>query len=546
MSSRGSIRRPPSSWVLWSVLILLILGTPIYTVLFGLLPGPGPNWSHIVNYLLADYVINSFLLVMGTGLLALLWGVPSAWFVSTFNFPGRRFWEWILILPLTIPTYIMAFTYAGIFDYAGPLQSLVRKTTGLNLASYLDIMNITGVMVVMSLALFPYVYVVCRAAFLTRYRSMIEASQVLGASSGRSFFKVVLPVARPALVAGVTLVIMEVLNDYGAVKYFGVPTFTTGIFRTWFSYEDPQGAIYLSSLLLLFVFAAILFERFQRGKARYHSQVPVERPLPRKRARGWRGIIVMSCCAIPAVLGFMLPVAQLIWWSLQSIGSVGFSKIGSMISNSFLLACGAAVLCVLLALLLIFATRVRNYAWLHSAVRLSTMGYAVPGAVIAVGVLIPLLFLDKLWISISSGGHHQTGLLLTGTVFGLLFAYSVRFLAVAFNPIESGFQRIGKSLQEAAVTMGIKPWRILQRINIPLLRGALVSAGLLVFIDVMKELPLTLILRPFNFNTLATRAFELATDELVAAAAIPSLIIIITGVIPIHLLNVLISKQKWT
>ena len=545
MSFTIRLRRPLNIWVLLAVLIVLLLGTPIYTVLFGLLPGPGPNWSHMVKYLLADYVVNSILLVVGTGLLTLLWGVPSAWFVSTLEFRGRRFWEWILILPLSIPTYIMAFTYAGIFDYTGPLQSIIRNSTGLNLASYLDIMNLPGVMVVMSLALFPYVYVICRAAFQTRYRSLIEASQVLGASSSRSFFKVILPVARPALVAGVTLVVMEVLNDYGAVKYFGVPTFTTGIFRSWFSYEDPQGAIYLSSLLLLFVFLAILFEKYQRGGARYDSQVPVERPLPRKKPSGWMSPVVVCSCAIPAVLGFIVPVLQLIWWSIQSFDSIGYSKLGSMVSNSFLLACAAAAFCVGIAVILIFATRLRNSRWLQSAVRLSTMGYAVPGAVIAVGVLIPLLFLDKLWIHLMSGWNIQVGLLLTGTVFGLLFAYSVRFLAVAFNPIESGFQRVGKSLHEVAATLGVKPWRILHRINIPLLRGALLSAGLLVFIDVLKELPLTLILRPFNFNTLATRAFELATDELVAAAAVPSLVIILTGVVPIHLLNILITKQKW-
>ena len=534
-----------SPWVLTALGLVLLLGTPIYTILFGLIPGPGSNWSHMVNYLLADYVGNSLFLVLGTSLLALLWGVPSAWVVSTFEFKGRKIWEWLLILPLSIPTYIMAFTYAGIFDYTGLLQTSLRNFFGLNLAAQLDILNIQGVMVVMSLALFPYVYVICRAAFLTRYRSLIEASQVLGVPWHRTFFKVVLPVCRPALVAGVTLVIMEVLNDYGAVKYFGVSTFTTGIFRSWFSYEDPQGAIYLSSILLLFVFAALLFEKYQRGSARYQSQIPADRPLPKTKPKGFTRIVVLLVCAIPASLGFILPVLQLVWWAVESYGSIGYQNLGTMIANSFLLALAAALICVAIATLLLFATRVRKSSWLTSIVRLSTMGYAIPGAVVAVGVLIPLLFIDKLWLAaVAQWGYSHSGLLLTGTVIGLLFAYAVRFMAVAYNPIESGYTRIGAGLQEAALTLGTKPSRILRLVDLPLLKGALLSAALLVFIDVLKELPLTLILRPFNFNTLATRSFELASDELVAAAAVPSLIVILTGVIPVQLLNQLISRNK--
>ena len=531
--------------MLVALALVLLLGTPIYTILLGLIPGPGPNWWHMVNYLLADYVGNSLLLVIGTSLLALLWGIPSAWAVSTLDFTGRKAWEWLLILPLAIPTYLMAFTYAGIFDFAGPIQTWARNLLGLNLAAQLDILNIWGVMVVMSLALFPYVYVVCRAAFLTRYRSLIEASKVLGVPSHLTFFKIALPVCRPAIVAGVSLVIMEVLNDYGAVKYFGVPTFTTGIFRSWFSYEDPQGAIYLSSLLLLFVFAALLFEKYQRGSARYQSPVPADQPLPKNQAKGATRTFAILACAIPVLFGFVFPVMQLIKWAIESYGSIGYHNLGKMISNSFLLAFAAALICVLIATLLLFATRIRKSKQLNSLVRLSTLGYAIPGAIVAVGVLIPLLFLDKLWLAaLTSWGWSNSGLLLTGTVAGLLFAYAVRFMAVAYNPIESGYARIGNGLQESALTLGVKPSRILGLVDLPLLKGALLGAALLVFIDVLKELPLTLILRPFNFNTLATRSFELASDELVAAAAVPSLIVILTGVIPVQLLNSLISRNK--
>lgn len=531
--------------MLWSVGLMLLLGIPIYTILFGLTGGPGPNWSHLVKYLLGDYLFNSFILVLGTGFMALLWGVPSAWLVSTLEFPGRKVLEWLLILPLTIPTYIMAFTYAGIFDFTGPIQTVLRNTFGWNLAASMDIMNIQGVAMVMSLALFPYVYVISRAAFLTRYRSLIEVSQVMGVPAFRSFFKVVLPVSRPVLVAGVALVIMEVLNDYGAVKYYGVRTFTTGIFRSWFSYEDPQAAIYLSSLLLLFVFGLLILEKLQRGSARYESTVSAERPLSRVRVRGVKAFMAIAACSLPAFLGFVLPFSQLLWWAYRSYGSVGHSKIGAMTGNSFLLASGASVICVLIALILLFATRLRPGRILQAAVKLSTLGYAIPGAVIAIGVMVPFLYLDKKILGIfNSWGWEYSELILTGTIAGLLFAYAVRFLAVAFNPIESGYTALGTNLHEAALSLGAKPGRLLTKVNIPLLKTTLLSAGLLVFIDVLKELPLTLILRPFNFNTLATRAFELASDEMVASAAIPSLVIVLTGIIPIHFLNSLISRQK--
>lgn len=539
--------RSLSGWVLAALIIIMVLGIPSYTILWGIFGGPGSNWPHLLKYLLPDYLLNSLILVLGTTLLTLLFGVPSAWFASTFEFKGRRILEWMLILPLSIPTYIMAFTYAGIVDYTGLMQTILRNYFKVNLAGNLDILNIQGVILVLSLALFPYVYVICRAAFLTQYRSLIEASQVLGASAFRSFFKVILPVSRPALVAGVTLVIMEVLNDYGAVKYFGVRTFTTGIFRSWFSYEDPQAAIYLSSLLLLCVFAALLFEKFQRGAVGYQSTVVAERPLSRKTAKGLTAIGIIIACGLPAFLGFILPCLQLIWWAFESYGSVGFTNLDVMISHSFLLAATAALLCVAVAVVLLYAVQLRPSVLLKSGVRLSSMGYAIPGAVIAVGVLIPFLFIDKkLFAWMASWGYSNHKLILTGTVVGLLFAYVVRFLAVAFNPIESGFTRMGKPLHEVGSTLGASNWRLLSKVNVPLLKGVLLSAGLLVFIDVLKELPLTLILRPFNFNTLATRSFELASDELVSAAAVPSLIIILTGIIPIHLLNTLITKRKWT
>ncbi len=529
-----------------SVIIMALLGIPIYTLLVGILPGPGPNWSHLITYLLPHYISNTLLLVIGTSILTLIWGIPAAWLVSTFDFKGRKAWEWLLILPLTIPTYIMAFTYAGILDYAGPIQTLLRNSLNLNLAAQLDILNLKGAIWVLSLALFPYVYVISRMAFITRFRSMIEASRLLGAGPWRSFFKVILPVSRPAIAAGLFLVIMEVLNDYGAVKYFGVRTFTTGIFRSWFSYEDIQAAIYLSSILLLFVFVVISIERKLRGEARFHSSVVVaERPTRRKQLTGFSHHAAVVACAVPAILGFVLPAAQLFWWALKTYDHDTLVRLLPSITNSFSMAALTALLCLIVGVVLIFAGNIRRSALMKGTIRISTMGYAVPGAIIAIGVLVPMLSLDRFISSVfSSGSWGISGLILTGSVIGLTFAYVVRFLAVAYNPLESGFGKIGTTLNEAAATLGSTYGRMLLKVNFPLLKGALLSAGLLVFIDVLKELPLTLILRPFNFDTLATKAFELASDELVSAAATPSLIIILTGIIPIQILNRMISHVK--
>ncbi len=536
--------KPVNFWLVAAVVAMLLMGTPVYTILTGLLAGPGPYWDHLRKFLLTDYIVNSLILVVGTSGLALLWGIPTAWFVSTTRFPGRKMLELLLIMPLSIPTYIMAFTYAGIFDYTGSLQNIIRNIFGVKVV-LLDIMNVYGVMIIMSLALFPYVYVIARAAFLTKFRSLIEASQTLGAFSTRTFFQVVLPVSRPALVAGVTLVSMEVLNDYGAVKYFGIPTFTTGIFRSWFSYEDVQAAVYLSSLLLLFVFMILLIEKKQRGEERFYSAATAERPLQMEKPNKVRQLIVLTCCALPVIFGFAIPVIQLAWWSISSYKSVAHIDLIAAVGNSFMLAVGTATSCVVVAVLLLFVGRMKNSKIYNWFMKLSTMGYAIPGAVVAIGVLMPLLLIDKQLISIFQYfGEIDPGLILTGTTVGLLFALTVRFLSVAFNPIESGFEKIGYSLDEVASTLRANHLSRLTRINLPLLKGALGTAALLVFVDILKELPLTLILRPFNFNTLATRSFELASDEQIAAAAVPSIIIIITGLIPVYLLNALITKRS--
>ena len=531
-----------SGWLIAVLFVVVLVGTPIVTIAWRLLDGPGDNWAHLSEFLLPQYIFNSLFLVTGTSVLTLLMGVPTAWWVSTREFPGRKHFEWVLILPLSIPTYIMAFTYAGIFDYAGPLQSFSRNVLNQPAGhGFIDILNIYGVMVIMALVLYPYVYVVARASFLQSSRSLIESSQTLGASSFRTFFKVVIPVARPALVAGLLLVVMEVLNDYGAVKYFGVATFTTGIFRAWFSLEDVHAAIYLSALLLSLIFGLIALERWQRGRAQYHA-TSVERPFDRKQLSRGRGWLLFLACLIPCLFGFIVPVLQLGQWALMT------KKIDPsflvLTGNTFLVAVVAALLCVVAALLLTYSNRLYRSLSLKVLTRVATLGYAIPGAVVAVGIMIPLLAFDRQLISWARN-IFQTDikLLLTGTLICLVLAYVVRFLTVAYNPLQSGYKKIGQHLDEASRSLGMPPWKTLIKINMPLLKTTLFSAGLLVFVDILKELPLTLILRPFNFHTLATKAFELASDELVAQAAWPSLVIIGVGLIPVYLISNLSIKN---
>lgn len=532
-------------WAGYAILIVLFIATPVLTILFNLFKGPGEIWGHLASTVLWDYVINSFLLIFGVGGLSLVLGISSAWLVSTCQFPGRKLFEWALILPLSIPTYIMAYTYAGILDFAGPVQSLLRNSFGLILPGhYLDIMNVKGVIFIMSFVLYPYVYVIARSSFINQSRTILESSRVLGSSPWRTFFKVALPVTRPALVGGVSLVLMEVLNDYGAVKYYGVSTFTTGIFRAWFSFNDANAAIYLSALLMLFVFALIVIERLQRGGARFDQGGATNRPLRRYNLTKGKAALAFLTCMVPLFFGFIVPVMQLLSWAFKTAPKVVDFEFLAMVSNSFLLALTAAISAVIMATILIYAVKLNQNMLIRSLSKLAILGYSIPGAVIAVGVLIPLLALDK---NLSSLLYNtlgiNIGLLFSGTLFILAFAYVVRFMAVAYNPIDAGFKKICQNLDEVSRSLGISPFKTLTRVNIPLIKGAMLSGALLVFVDVLKELPLTLILRPFNFNTLATKAFELAGDELVPESSSAALIIIATGIIPIILLSKLISKN---
>jgi len=544
---RPRLRVNLTPWTVATLVVVALILLPMIAIFVGILGESSETWSHLASTVLLDYTVNSLLLVVGVGALTLAIGISTAWLVTTCEFPGRRVFEWGLILPLAIPTYIIAFTYAEILSHTGVvqggLQLLLPPETTARLR--VGLMSLPGAGLMMALVLYPYVYLITRTSFQRQSGGVLETSRILGKSAWSTFFRVALPLARPAVVAGVILVLMEVLNEYGAVKYFGVSTFTTGIFRAWFALGDGPAAVRLSGCLLILVFALILLERLQRGRARFDDGSGRYRPLVPFQLRGWRGAAAFAVCLVPVTLGFLIPVAQLAVWALSVAPEALDRRFLTLALNSFGLAVTSAVLAVMAALLIVYATRLSPTPILRLASRASSLGYSIPGAVIAVGVMIPFLWVDRRLMGILQGiTGTPVGLILTGTVAALVFAYVVRFLAVALNPTDSGFERICGNLDETSRSLGMPPLRTLWKVDLPLLRGTLVSAGLLVFVDVLKELPLTLILRPFDFDTLATRAFQLASDEQVARSALPALLIIVVGMVPVIILSRIIARQR--
>jgi len=539
-------RLQKNSWPWLIAGLALLFCTPLITVVWLGLQATDDNWQHLQETVLTDYLINSFVLMLGVAVGSLFLGVSSAWLTSMCRFPGRSGLQWALLLPLAMPAYIVAYTYTGLLDFAGPVQTLLRESTGWGYGDYWfpEIRSLGGAIVVMSLVLYPYVYLMARAAFLEQSLCVIEVSRSLGNTPWQSFVRVALPLARPAIVAGLSLALMETLADYGTVAYFGVDVFTTGIFRTWFGMGDSASAARLASLLLVFVFTLVMLERVSRRKARYHlTSNRLQHPAAYVLS-GWKAWLALSVCGLPVLLGFLLPAAQLAHWSWLTRDLLD-SDFAWLTLNSFALALGASVLALALALVLGYGRRILPRPLLLLSSRVAAMGYAIPGTVVAVGIIIPLAWFDnQLDAWMRAQFDISTGLLLSGTVFALLFAYSVRFLAVSLQSVEAGLGKIRPSMDDAARSLGYRASETLWKIHMPLMRRSLLTALLIVFVDVMKELPATLILRPFNFNTLAVRAFELASDERLAESASAALMIVMAGLIPVILLSRSISTSK--
>jgi len=545
VSQRFKFRYFPSlKWVALAVAALVLL--PIVAVLQQAAFVGNDLWLHIWQTVLLDYVSNSLLLMLGVGAGVLMMGVPAAWLAAMCQFPGRRWLDWALLLPLAMPAYIIAYTYTGILDYAGPVQSGLRHLTGWGYGDYWfwQVRSLSGAMAMMVLVLYPYVYLTARATFLEQSSVSMDVARSLGYGRWQAWFTVAVPMARPAIIAGLTLALMETLADYGTVQYFGVTTFTTGIFRTFYGFGDTAGAAQLAAVLLLFVVTLILVERWSRRRQTYHVKAQPRAIAATIVLVGWRGWLACFVCLIPVVFGFMIPAGQLLWWTLFE-AHVQWSSFWQLAWNSFYLSALAAVLAVCLALLMAYAKRFYPHRSVRHAVTLAGMGYALPGTIIAIGVMLPLAWLDhRINDAFVLLGWASPGLLLSGTLVVLLLAYCVRFLAVALGGIQSGLGQVSPSLDESAKGMGRNAWDVLRLIHIPLMRSSVLTALLVVFVDVLKELPATLMLRPFDFNTLAVRAYELAADEQLIEAAPASLMIVLVGLIPVLILNRAINRRR--
>ncbi len=529
----------------WNVVSLLaglsagVLAVPVLVVLGSVFTPSGEVWAHLVATVLPEYVTNTLWLMAGVGIGVTVIGVATAWLTTMCRFPGRGLFEWALILPLAVPAYVMAYAYTDFLQFTGPVQTALRAWFGWGPKDYWfpDVRSLAGTSAIFSFVFYPYVYLLARAAFLEQAAGMIEAGRSLGYGPWRSFFRLALPLARPGIVAGVALALMETLADFGTVSYFALPTFTTGIYRAWLSLGDRTAAAQLAAALLGFVALVLIVERLSRGRARYDDRSARRRLAP-KQLRSMAAFAAVLACAVPILAGFVLPAAILLELSLSDGGLQFGTRYINLVKNSVSLSAITAACAVVLALLIAYAARTGKSVIGFAAHRLASLGYAVPGAVIAIGVLIPVTRLDHLlsgWLQ--SGFGITTGLIFTGGIAALVYACLVRFLAVALQSVEAGLAKVTPSMDDAARSLGTGPAGIVMRVHAPLLAPSLMIAALMVFVDVMKELPVTFMMRPFNFDTLAVHAYNLAADERLAELAAPALTIVAVGVMPLILLS---------
>ena len=530
-----------------AIIIALLIALPMLTVMLSLFQTGDGVLGHLIETRLPLYVLNTLELCLIVGVGVTVIGVGAAWLVTMCVFPGRRVMEWALALPLAFPAYVLAYAYTNLLDHPGPVQSALRSTFDLGPRDYWfpEIRSTEGAGLMLTLVLYPYVYLLARAAFLQQSVAAFEVARTLGYGPTRAFLRVAVPLARPAIVTGIALALMETLADFGTVSHFGVPTFATGIYRSWMLMGDRTTAVQLSAFLLIFVLVLLSLERTQRKAARYHQTGKRYQTLPEYTLSGWRAKAALAFCFMPAFFGFFLPIivlARMSWiggHNLFGARYVGFAL------NSLTLALAAAIITVALAVLLAYAARLGRNRMTQGANAVAGLGYAVPGSVIAVGLLLPLATLDHSLNALSKAVFDTgVGLVFTGSIAALLYAYTVRFMSVALQTVEASLAKVTPSMDYAARALGRTPGQALLAVHVPLIRGGLLTAALIVFVDVMKELPATLIMRPFNFDTLAVQAYRLASDERLLQASTPSLAIVAVGLIPVVLLTWEIRRSR--
>ncbi len=542
-------RRLMPGWysVAWGSAILVML--PVLSV-FWLALFPTENiWPHLVDTVLPVYVKTTLLLLAGVGTLSAVIGVGTAWLVTMCNFPGRRIFEWALLLPFAMPAYLIAYLYTDLLEYAGPLQTLLRDTFGWQTAReywFPEIRSLGGAIWMLTLVLYPYVYLLSRASFLEQSMSIRDASRIFGCSPLQSFFRVSLPIARPAIAVGLSLVAMETLNDFGTVDYFAVKSLSAGIYDAWLNMGNLGAAAQIATLMMMFVVLLISLERIARARQRQFTNADRFGTIERYRLSPAKSALATLFCALPVLLGFLIPFLVLGSYAIRRLDQLGEADFLAHASHSFTLSAMAALLTVVVAVILAYSKRLYpERQSLTLAARFSSLGYALPGAVLAIGVIIPLATFDN---SVDAFMREHfgfgTGLLLSGTPFAIVFAYCVRFLAVSSGSVDSSLAKVTPSMDMASRSLGQNPLQTLRRVHLPLVRGGLLTAVLVVFVDSMKELPATLILRPFNYDTLATYVYQYASDEMLETSALAAMLIVLVGIVPVILLSRSITSTR--
>lgn len=540
----GTSRR----WLLAATVTTLLVALPVGAVLVLALFPDDNIWPHLVETTLPIYLSNTVQLMLGVSVLTLVIGVGTAWLVTMCQFPGRRFFEWALLLPFAVPAYVIAYVYTDLLDYAGPVQAALREMFDWQDAGdywFPAIRSLPGAILMIGLVLYPYIYLLARAAFLEQSPSLFAVSRSLGQSALGTFFRVVLPIARPAIAVGLSLVLMETLNDFGTVDFFAVNTLTAGLFDTWMNLGNLGGAAQIASIMLAFVLILVTLERYSRRRQQQYAARDMRDPLHRFTLSRSRQAACMIACGLPLLLGFVVPAAVLGYYAVEYFAESWTDDFLENALNSLFLSAAAALTTLLIGLLLAYSRRLHDTPGMRVLMRLSSLGYAMPGAVLAVGVIVPLAAFDN-WLDLRMEQWlgWNTGLLLSGTAFAIIFAYTVRFLAVSAGSLESALQKITPSMDMAARSMGVPAGKTLLRVHLPMLKGTLLTAALVVFVDCMKELPATLILRPFNFETLATYVYQYASDEMLRQSGLPALVIVAAGIIPIVLMSRSIAASR--
>jgi iron(III) transport system permease protein len=535
-------------WFISSLVIAALISLPILAVFYLALFPEENAWPHLISTVLPSYLKNTLILMTGVGLLTFLVGTGAAWLISMYNFPGKKWLSWALLLPFAVPAYVIAYTYTDFLEYAGPIQSSLRALFGWQNSKdywFPEIRSMGGAIIMMSLVLYPYVYMLARAAFLDQSISLYRISRSLGSTPFQFFYRVSLPIARPAIAVGLSLVMMETLNDFGTVDYFAVRTLTAGLYDTWLNMGNLGGAAQIALLMMFVVVILISLERYSRRRQKQYQSRNQGSEIPSQTLTGIRAYAAFTLAFLPVLLGFLFPFVLLVIYAVKYFEVSWHSQFINYALNSFLLASTAAVITLILGIILTYSKRLNSNKLTQALVNFSSLGYAVPGAVLAIGIIIPFAAIDNSVDAFMRDTFDiSTGLILSGTAFAIAFSYSVRFLAVSSGSVESSLSKITPSMDMASRSLGHSYFSTLIKVHLPIIKRGALTGMLVVFVDCLKELPATLILRPFNFETLATQVYQFASDELLEQSALSALIIVMVGILPVILLDKSISRKS--